>query len=234
MDDPDLLAFDRICVLNPAGRTAPRRQAQAQFDRLRLPVDCERVRLVAIGEGLTSPPDERQMRQLATHCALAALRQARTDGLRHVLVVQDDAVFAQPGTGPGISTLPADDTHAAWDLALLGHGGEPHATAEPGRRMRERVPSPDCVAVAASAFEAVIADLEATLSSSAYAHGQPMATVFADIQQVLGAAPERHASMHVWVSTRSITVRPAQGRPGPYGVDARPLLRRWRKAAGSP
>lgn len=237
MEVPDLLAFDRVCVLNPAGRVAQRRHALAQFDRMRMPIDCERVRLVSVGEGLGASPDARQWAQLATHCALAALRQARIDGLRHVLIVQDDVVFEPPGAAAASlgspAWPPAGESPSGWALALLGHGEPPRNQAALCRRVHDSVRAPDCVAVALSAFDAVTADLEAALAPAGVAGHRAGAAVFADVQRVLGTAPQRHPLLQAWVSNRSITVRRSDDAPERQAVGRGATAPRWRKAGGS-
>ena len=117
---PDLLhGFDRICIINLPHRADRRRAVTQELRRLGVAVDGDRVRFFA---GVRPDAAEGFPSIGARGCYLshlAVLAQARADGVRRLLVLEDDVMFhPEAGQASALATpLHGDD----WDLAYPGH-----------------------------------------------------------------------------------------------------------------
>jgi glycosyl transferase, family 25 len=156
-----LSVFDRICIINLPERADRRRAVTRELARHGVAVDGERVRFVAgiRPDGPGEFPSTGARGCYLSH--LAVLRQARADGVRRLLVLEDDVMFLGP---PGGATALAQDLRRAdWQLAYPGH----MQPALPGPLRWQRCDEPlvcaHCYAVRGEAIGTVVDHLEACL-----------------------------------------------------------------------
>lgn len=169
MTSPLLLSFDRICIINLPERRDRRAAVTRELRRQGLAVDGRRVRFVEAirPDGPAAFPSTGARGCYLSH--LKVLRQARADGVRRLLVLEDDVMFtaALAGAGRLGLALALDD----WHLAYPGHVQSPL----PGPLRWECSDAPlvcaHCYAVRGDALDTVIAYLEACLGRPA---GHPL------------------------------------------------------------
>lgn len=168
--NPHLLqSFDRICIINLPERADRRRAVTRELQRQGVRVDGDRVRFV---DGIRPDAPGDFPSTGARGCFLShlkVLRQARADGVRRLLVLEDDVMFTATLAGAGSlgAALAAD----GWHLAYPGHALPPR----PGPLRWEPSAAPlvcaHCYAVHGDALDAVIGYLEACLGRPA---GHPL------------------------------------------------------------
>jgi len=171
---PKLLdTFDRICIINLPERGDRRRAVTRELGRLGVAVDGDRVRFFAA----TRPAGPGEFPSTGAHgCFLShlqVLRQARADGVRRLLVLEDDVMFSATMGRAGVlsDTLRA----GGWHLAYPGHA----LAARPGPlrwlTAAEPLVCAHCYAVHGQAIDTVIDHLEACLARPVgHALGSPM------------------------------------------------------------
>jgi hypothetical protein len=168
-----LQSFDRICIINLPERADRRRAVTRELRRQGVAVDGERVRFV---DGIRPSGPGAFPSTGARGCFLShlrVLRQARADGVRRLLVLEDDVMFSATLARAG--SLGAALAHEDWHLAYPGHMQPP----QPGPLRWERCDEPlvcaHCYAVRGDALPTVIEHLEACLSRpSGHPLGSPM------------------------------------------------------------
>ena len=168
-----LTTFDRIAIINLPERRDRRRAVTRELRSLGLSVDGARVRFVEAirPDGPGDFPSTGARGCFLSH--LLVLRQAQADGVRRLLVLEDDVMFTPAlrraaRLGP---TLKEGD----WHLAYPGHV----QAAKPGplrwERTSEALVCAHCYAVNASALPVLVAHLEACLARPAgHPDGGPM------------------------------------------------------------
>lgn len=168
-------AFDRIAIINLPERGDRRRQMAGELRKVGLDLASPGVQLFAA----IRPPDAGIFPSRGARGAylshLEVLRQARADGVRRLLVLEDDLVFSD-NLGEALRRLGPDIERGGWDLLYLGHlasGGEP------GRERLEPNDEPQvCLhfyAIRAAWFDPLIAYLEACLERPpGHPEGGPM------------------------------------------------------------
>lgn len=111
--------FDRICVINLPERRDRREQVARELAAIGLPIDGDRVRFV---QGIR-PDDAGSFPSVgARGCYMShlnALRQAKEDGVKNVLILEDDVMLNRTVLESG-SLLPTLSGQA-WHLAYPGH-----------------------------------------------------------------------------------------------------------------
>jgi Mrp family chromosome partitioning ATPase/uncharacterized protein involved in exopolysaccharide biosynthesis len=160
-----LRAFDRICIVNLPEREDRRREVTRELARQGIDVDGRQVRFVeAIRPDAAGDfPSIGARGCYLSH--LKTLKQAQADGVRRLLVLEDDAMFtpAMREAAPLAETI----LGGGWQLAYPGHV-EPSL---PGPLRWERTDAPlvcaHCYAVQGSALPLVIDYLEACLARPA-------------------------------------------------------------------
>lgn len=114
-----LTCFDRICIINLPHRGDRRRAVRRELRRQGVAVDGDRVRFV---DGVRPDTTGGFPSIGARGCFLShlkVLRQARTDGVRRLLVLEDDVTFtAEMEAASALGTALWCDT---WHLAYPGH-----------------------------------------------------------------------------------------------------------------
>jgi hypothetical protein len=116
--------FDRICIINLPERADRRRQVRRELRRVGLRDDGARVRFFpAIRPADAGAEPHRFPSVGARGCYLshlAVLRAARDDGVRNVLVLEDDVAFSAALGAAQAGLL--DGLHAGdWGMAYPGH-----------------------------------------------------------------------------------------------------------------
>ena len=173
MNHPLLDTFDRIAVINLPERADRRRQVTGELARLGVAVDGRRVRFIEA----IRPAGPEQFPSTGAHgCYLShlkTLRQAHADGVRRLLVLEDDVMFGAEMRGAAAlaDALRGD----AWQLAYPGHV----QPAEPGPLRWIATDAPlvcaHCYAVHGDALPTLIDHLEACLARPAgHPDGGPM------------------------------------------------------------
>jgi hypothetical protein len=173
MNHPLLDTFDRIAVINLPERADRRRQVTRELARLGVAVDGRRVRFIEA----IRPPGSGQFPSTGAHgCFLShlkTLRQAQADGVRRLLVLEDDVMF---GAEMRAAAALADALRGeGWQLAYPGHV-QP-AVAGPLRWLPTDAPlvCAHCYAVHGDALPILIDYLEACLARPAgHPKGGPM------------------------------------------------------------
>lgn len=171
---PQLLdTFDRICIINLPERADRRRAVTREIQRLGVAVDGKRVRFFAATRpaGPGDFPSTGARGCFLSH--LQVLREARADGVRRLLVLEDDVMFSATMGRAGVlaETLNGD----GWQLAYPGHA----QPARPGPLRWMATDEPlvcaHCYAVHGHALDIVIDHLEACLARPVgHALGSPM------------------------------------------------------------
>jgi hypothetical protein len=158
--------FDRIAIINLPERTDRRRQIAGELARCGLGLDAPGICLFPAirPDGPGDFPSTGARGAYLSH--LAVLRAARADGIRRLLVLEDDLVIdrsiatALPALAP---KLARDD----WEIAYLGHL-DARRSARPA--LVETDAPQQClhfVAIHARCFDPLIAYLEACLARPA-------------------------------------------------------------------
>lgn len=168
-----LQSFDRICIINLPERADRRRAVTRELQRQGLAVDGDRVRFVdgIRPDGPGDFPSTGARGCFLSH--LRVLRQARADGARRLLVLEDDVMFtAALAQAAGLGAALAGDD---WQLAYPGHAQPPL----PGPLRWQRSDAPlvcaHCYAVQGDALPTLIDHLEACLTRpSGHPLGSPM------------------------------------------------------------
>jgi glycosyl transferase family 25 len=168
-----LRSFDRICIINLAERTDRRRAVIRELQRQGVAVDGDRVRFVAgtRPDGPGAFPSTGARGCFLSH--LSVLRQARADGVKRLLVLEDDVMFtgALANAGPLGVALALDD----WHLAYPGHAQPPSAGPLRWQRTDAPLVCAHCYAVRGDALPWLIEHLEACLlRPSGHPLGSPM------------------------------------------------------------
>lgn len=111
--------FERIYVLNLKERTDRRQAIEEELQAIGLPVDGHKVRIFEA----MRPSDPAGFPSIgARGCFLShlnALKQARVDGVRSVLILEDDVMFSRQAVLSARLLPELADGH--WDLAYPGH-----------------------------------------------------------------------------------------------------------------
>lgn len=168
-----LNAFDRICIINIPDRTDRRDAMSQELRRFGLEIDGDRVRLFA-GIRPDGPADFPSTGARGCYLShLEVLRQAHSDGVQRLLVLEDDVMFSQSlRETAGLSeALQSTD----WDIAYPGHTAQP--VNGPLRWIRSQQPlvCAHCYAIHSDGLPLVIAHLEACLQRpSGHPMGSPM------------------------------------------------------------
>ncbi len=171
---PHLLqSFDRICIINLPERVDRRRAVTRELQRQGVAVDGHRVRFVdgirPYGPGAFPSTGARGC--FLSH--LSVLRQAQADGVRRLLVLEDDVMFtaAMARAGHLGTALEAD----GWHLAYPGHAQPPQAGPLRWERSNAPLVCAHCYAVQGQALPALIEHLQACLiRPSGHPLGSPM------------------------------------------------------------
>jgi hypothetical protein len=114
-----LHVFDRICIINLPERIDRRRAVTRELSRLGVAVDGQRVRFVAgiRPDALAGFPSLGARGCYLSHLQL--LREAAADGVRRLLVLEDDVMFhALARQAAALAPALRDD---GWQLAYPGH-----------------------------------------------------------------------------------------------------------------
>lgn len=167
-----LSVFDRICVINLPERKDRRSLVSLELKNVGHPEDGNRVRFI---EAVRPSSSEGFPSIGARGCYLShlsVLRQAQQEGVRNVLVLEDDVSLSPKLAGP-LSELSGPLMDSAWHFAHIGHvepslpGGLRWEKAYPGQPLV----CLHCYAVNSEAFAPLIAYLEACLKR---APGDPL------------------------------------------------------------
>ena len=112
--------FDRTVIVNLPERRDRRRQTVAEFRRAGLPMPPGRVVFhpAARPPHAAGFPSVGALGNFLSH--LEVIRQARRDGLRNVLILEDDIALPQNFAHIALPALRALQT-LRWDIAYLGH-----------------------------------------------------------------------------------------------------------------
>lgn len=168
-----LTTFDRIAIINLPERRDRRRAVTRELRSQGLSAESERVRFVQAirPDGPGEFPSTGARGCFLSH--LKVLRQAQADGVKRLLVLEDDVMFtpALRRAAHLRQALEQDD----WQLAYPGHV----QAAQPGplrwERTSEALVCAHCYAVNASALPVLVAHLEACLARPAgHPQGGPM------------------------------------------------------------
>ena len=164
-----LQSFDRICILNPAGRADRRREVSRELRRQGITVDGHRVRFVdpVTPAALDKLPSDPAWGGFLSH--LKTLRQARAEGVQRLLVLEDDLAFLDP-LGEArrlVSALRQEPWHIAYFSPL-----QPPSAANLGSGLRwdplsQTAIATQAYAVNGMALAVMISFLEACLSRPA-------------------------------------------------------------------
>lgn len=156
-----LAGFDRITVVNLPERTDRRREMEAELEKVG--IDAADIRLHFFAA--KRPTEQGYWPSLgARGCFqshLEILQQAQRDGLRNILVVEDDCDFTDRPAAQCEAMFRALGT-TDWDLCYLGHP-EALDDAEPGTWVAHTRPfqQSHCYAVNGRAFGRLVEFLEA-------------------------------------------------------------------------
>lgn len=234
---PTLLdAFDRICIINLPQRADRRRAVARELRRLGVAVDGVRVRLFAAirPEGPGDFPSIGARGCYLSH--LEVLRQAHADGVRRLLVLEDDVMFsAEMSRAHCLATALQV---GSWHLAYLGH----MQPALPGplrwQQTHEPLVCAHCYAVNGTALGTVVHHLEACLARPA---GHPLGGAM-HFDGALTHLRQEHAGLVTLQASHSLAGQRSSRSDiiGPSWLDRLPvaaLLRaaknRWRRLAGA-
>lgn len=160
---PILDEFDRICVINLPERTDRRMAVQRELERVGTGFSNSKVQLFAAtrcSEALGFPsPSVRGC--FLSH--LSVIRNARADGLRNVLVLEDDVALS-PLLTPYSGLLREEVVSQSWGFLYFGHV-ERLASVETPRVIPFDGPlmTAHCYAISASVLDPLIEYLEAVL-----------------------------------------------------------------------
>lgn len=233
-DDP-LRGFDRIAIINLPERRDRRRAVTRELRRLGVAVDGDRVRFIAA----IRPDDAGGFPSIgARGCYLSHLKvlaQARADGVRRLLVLEDDVMFtAGAGHKPGalaalLADLMAGLGAGGWHLAYPGHT----QPAMPGPLRWEPCHSPlvcaHCYAVQGAALDVLVPYLQACLARPPGHHdGGPM-----HVDGALSMLRQARPDLSTWQASRALAIQRSSRSDiiGPSWLDRFPgaqLLRAWR------
>lgn len=233
-----LAAFDRIAIINLPERADRRRAVTRELHRHGMAVDGARVRFVEAirPDGPGDFPSTGARGCFLSH--LKTLRQAQADGVRRLLVLEDDVMFT-----PALAQaehLALALAGGGWHLAYPGHV----QAALPGPLRWERSSEPlvcaHCYAVPASALPVLVAFLEACLARPAgHPDGGPM-----HVDGALTVLRRQRPDLVTWVASRSLAGQRSSRSDiiGPSWLDrwlgtgmagwVRGLRNRWRRLAG--
>ena len=173
MNLPLLQSFDRICIINLLERADRRRAVTRELQRQGVVVDGDRVRFVngIRPDGPGDFPSSGARGCFLSH--LLVLRQARADGVKRLLVLEDDVMFAAALAG-------ADSLHVAlarddWHLAYPGHAQPPLPGPLRWEPSTAALVCAHCYAVHGEALDTLVAHLEACLARpGGHPLGSPM------------------------------------------------------------
>lgn len=238
MANPLLHSFDRICIISLRERHDRRRAVTRELQRQGIAIDGERVRFVdAIRpDHAAGFPSIGARGCFLSH--LKALRQAHADGVRNVLVLEDDVMFTS--TIARAASLAATRGEA-WSFAYPGHA----QAALPGDLRWQRCDEPlvcaHCYAVNRQALPVVIEHLEACLCRpSGHPAGSPM-----HYDGALSVLRRARPDLLTLVASRSLAGQRSSRSDieGPSWLDrlalpglataARALRNHWRRAASN-
>lgn len=141
-------AFERIVCINLPRRPERWRQACAEFERLGIRDRVERVPALEHAEPAVG----------CAHSHAAAIDAARADGLRNLLVFEDDVWFLEPDAAPAIlgSALKDLEAFPDWQLLYLGGRLRQQAIGVGKHLWRSRLWSSHAYAVNGGAFDVVL------------------------------------------------------------------------------
>jgi glycosyl transferase family 25 len=115
-----ITAFDRAYIINLQDRPDRRHDAVREFKRIGLSIPCEKVRFYTA----TRPTEVGEFPSLGARGAFSShrhvLEMAIRDGLRNLLVCEDDVNFRSVGS-EFIKALCEDLFQREWDLVILGY-----------------------------------------------------------------------------------------------------------------
>jgi hypothetical protein len=234
MTHPLFAVFDRICIINLPEREDRRREVRAELARFEVAVDGGRVRFIAgiRPDGPGEFPSTGARGCYLSH--LKTLQQAQADGVRRLLVLEDDVMFtaAMRDAAPLAAAL-LDD---GWQLAYPGHIQPP--LDGPLRWVRTDAPlvCAHCYAVHANALPTLTAYLEACLARPA---GDPAGGAMhydGALTMLRQARPDlitllASRSLAGQRSSRSDIIGPSWIDRLPFAGLARALRNAWRRRA---
>jgi len=157
--------FDRVRVINLPERTDRRAEIASDLAKVGLPIDDELVRLFAAvrPESPEGFPSIGARGCFMSH--LEVLREARAEGVKRLLIVEDDCQFTKEliDRQEFYSNLFAE---GSWDLLWIGHGLDaPAGEYEPHLKLwSEVIQTTHCMGVSGSAFDLIISELELMLT----------------------------------------------------------------------
>ena len=165
MNSVFLQSFDRICIINLPERADRRREVTRELARLEVAVDGDRVRFIA-GIRPDGPGDFPSTGARGCYLShLKTLKQAQADGVKRLLVLEDDVMFTP--TMREAAPLAEAIRGEGWQLAYPGHV----QPSLPGPLRWERTDAPlvcaHCYAVQGSALPLIVDYLEACLARPA-------------------------------------------------------------------
>ena len=165
MNSVFLQSFDRICIINLPERADRRREVTRELARLEVAVDGDRVRFIA-GIRPDGPGDFPSTGARGSYLShLKTLKQAQADGVKRLLVLEDDVMFTP--TMREAAPLAEAIRGEGWQLAYPGHV----QPSLPGPLRWERTDAPlvcaHCYAVQGSALPLIVDYLEACLARPA-------------------------------------------------------------------
>jgi hypothetical protein len=229
-------AFDRVCIINLPHRADRRHGVERELARQGVRVDGTRVRFFAA----IRPDDPAGFPGIgARGCYLShleVLREARADGVRRLLVLEDDVMF----TADMSLALPLLDglQHGTWHMAYPGHVQD----ALPGplrwHTTREPLLCAHCYAVNGDALDVVIGHLEACLERPpGHPLGGPMhvdgALTHLRQQQSRLITLRASRSLAGQRSSRSDIIGPSWLDRLPFAGAVRAARNQWRRSMGA-
>ena len=116
-----LAVAPRVFIINLEDRPDRRHEMRAELGRIGLGDDAPQVRFFRAHrpEAAGAFPSIGAHGCFMSH--LGVLRQARSEGCRAVLILEDDAAFTQPFVEGGEALLKALSKDESWSMAYLGH-----------------------------------------------------------------------------------------------------------------
>jgi glycosyl transferase, family 25 len=235
--NPTLLdGFDRICIINLPQRADRRRAVTRELQRHGVTVDGARVRFFAAirPDGPGDFPSTGARGCYLSH--LQVLQQARADGVRRLLVLEDDVMFsAEMAKAHALSDGLARGT---WHLAYPGHVQPTLPGLLRWQTTQEPLVCAHCYAVNGPALNTVVNYLEACLARPA---GHPLGGAM-HVDGALTLLRRQQPGLITLRASRSLAGQRSSRSDiiGPSWLDRLPvaaLLRaarnRWRRLAGA-
>lgn len=230
-----LKSFDRICIIVGAGAAGPQPALVQELRAMGLAVDGERVRCVqspaVAADTCGGFPTPLACERFLGH--LEALSQAQRDGVRRLLLLEDDVAFTPALREADALTFALHGDN--WHLAYLGHELAPQEGPVDWLCSGEALQSSRCFAVAAGALPTVTVHLHnCLLRPPGHPEGGPM-PVGAALSLLRHLEP---ALVTIRTSTSLAVRRGAHGAAAGHaprrrhGVRAG-LLAGWRRLSGA-